>query len=182
MAAIKEAYASRGVVLSLMEVKKMYGIHSFRIGGDNAHKKNGTPKDVRKDIGHWRSDAIEVYSRADLESMAQYVKGQDVDCELLQTQDVEMPLYPEARAQLAPGEFIVGAGSAITDPDLTIQHLRSEIATKPQRLLGRKVRKLFPGRGWFEGEVVAYDKWFKLRYDDGDEEEVSRRELKGLLV
>lgn len=182
MAAIRMAYADRGVPLSTSEVKKMYGIHSFRIGGDNAHKKFGTPKEVRKDIGHWRSDAIEVYSRAELESMAHFVKGQDIDCELLQTQDVAMPLYPEARRQKEPGEYTVETNSIITDPDQSFEHIRLELVTKPQRLIGRKIRKLFAGRGWFEGEVVAYDKWFKIRYEDGDEEEVSRQELKRLLT
>jgi hypothetical protein len=34
MNAINDAYEEKGVFLSLAEVKEMYGIHSFRIGGD----------------------------------------------------------------------------------------------------------------------------------------------------
>lgn len=51
-------------------------------------------------------------------------------------------------------------------------------------LVGRKIRKKF-GRKFFEGEVVEYDSelnWYKVVYEDGDEEELDAREVKRMLL
>lgn len=51
-------------------------------------------------------------------------------------------------------------------------------------LVGRKIRKKF-GRKFFEGEVVEYDSelnWYKVVYEDGDEEELDVREVKRMLL
>ncbi|KAH9311048.1 hypothetical protein KI387_026083, partial [Taxus chinensis] len=51
-------------------------------------------------------------------------------------------------------------------------------------LKGRKVCKRFKRRK-FMGEVIGYDpvsKWFKVLYEDGDEEELEKRELDGILI
>ena len=43
----------------------------------------------------------------------------------------------------------------------------------PSDLVGKKVKKHFPGDGWFTGEIVAFEKpYYKITYDDGDGEEV----------
>ena len=51
--------------------------------------------------------------------------------------------------------------------------------------IGRSVRKAFPPRGrMFDGTVVAYDpveKLYMVRYQDGDEEELSLAELRAVL-
>ena len=50
--------------------------------------------------------------------------------------------------------------------------------------MGRKVRKLF-NSGWFNGTVTGYDDqegWYKVRYDDDDEEELDESELKDVMV
>ena len=51
----------------------------------------------------------------------------------------------------------------------------------PQRRIGTIIRKKFPETGeFYEGKVTDYDaeyKWYKIRYLDGDEEEVDEEEL-----
>ncbi|EFJ28659.1 hypothetical protein SELMODRAFT_441144 [Selaginella moellendorffii] len=52
-------------------------------------------------------------------------------------------------------------------------------------LVGRSVRKYFQGHGYFGGTVVAYDKsskYFRVKYADGDREEVELHELREILV
>lgn len=51
--------------------------------------------------------------------------------------------------------------------------------------IGSKVRKFFEGYGWFNGTVVSYcddDEFYKVLYDDNDEEELDQDELKNILV
>jgi len=51
-------------------------------------------------------------------------------------------------------------------------------------LVGHPVRKRFKSLGWYEGTVNAYDRhndWFKVRYKDGDMEEVEFKELVSIL-
>ncbi|KAG8099175.1 hypothetical protein GUJ93_ZPchr0013g34119 [Zizania palustris] len=52
-------------------------------------------------------------------------------------------------------------------------------------LVGRAVRKEFPGFGVFSGVVEAYDDgvgYFRVLYEDGDSEEVDLAEMAGMLV
>ncbi|KAF2924317.1 DDT domain-containing protein PTM [Oryza sativa Japonica Group] len=52
-------------------------------------------------------------------------------------------------------------------------------------LVGRAVRKEFPGFGVFDGVVESYDAeagYFRVMYEDGDSEEVELGEVVGLLV
>jgi hypothetical protein len=49
-------------------------------------------------------------------------------------------------------------------------------------VLGRtRVEKPFP-EGTFQGTVISFDKWYKVRYDDGDEEELNERELRRFVI
>lgn len=51
-------------------------------------------------------------------------------------------------------------------------------------LLGQKVRKKF-GRKHFEGEIISFDpelNWYKVIYEDGDEEELELAEVKRLFI
>ena len=59
----------------------------------------------------------------------------------------------------------------------------------PAALYGRRVRKLFGHLGWFEGTVVSSraeasvkTRFFLIRYDDGDREELDKRTLLPLLL
>jgi hypothetical protein len=59
--------------------------------------------------------------------------------------------------------------------------IRSALAEYP---IGTRVAKSFEvnrKQKWFAGHVVGYDnikKWFRIKYTDGDTEEMSRTELK----
>jgi len=39
------------------------------------------------------------------------------------------------------------------------------------RFLLSRVRKHFPGHGWFDGAIRAFDGVYRVRYDDEEEEE-----------
>ena len=49
-----------------------------------------------------------------------------------------------------------------------------------ERLLGTSIRKLFPKYGYFNGVISSFDEeadFYFVRYEDGDEEELTLREL-----
>jgi len=50
-------------------------------------------------------------------------------------------------------------------------------------MFGRHVRKVFPGHGIFSGTVVQFSRpYFKVQYEDGDEEDVEEDELCEILT
>lgn len=54
----------------------------------------------------------------------------------------------------------------------------------PEDFIGSRVRKCF-GSKYYEGQVMSYDdakKWWKIKYNDGDEEEVNQKELADIIV
>ena len=52
---------------------------------------------------------------------------------------------------------------------------RSPAAPSKDDIIGKKVKKHFPGAGWCIGAVEKYDQpWYHIKYMDGDEEDVSR--------
>ena len=54
----------------------------------------------------------------------------------------------------------------------------------PHNMIGKRVKKWFPKHGYYEGEVIHWDKkkmWYKVEYDDGDIEEFNVSELKKIL-
>ena len=58
------------------------------------------------------------------------------------------------------------------------------LAQHARSLVGRVVKKLWGGT-WYNGTVLAYDsrvRWFRVRYDDSDEEELNKRELEAIVV
>ena len=105
MEAPQAAHEHRGAPLSMAEVRRLCGVHSWRVGGGNSHKKSRTPKYCRKEIGHWVSDVIDTCSWAKLMLLANYVKEQEADCSNLKIQDPDMPIYPEAMGLRGPGEL-----------------------------------------------------------------------------
>ena len=46
----------------------------------------------------------------------------------------------------------------------------------PRDIIGKKVKKNFRGHGDFLGEIieVSAERWYTVKYSDGDKEEVSR--------
>lgn len=47
------------------------------------------------------------------------------------------------------------------------------------------VTQYFRGHGWFDGQIAAFDnqeRYYKVRFDDGDEEEYTENELERIVV
>ena len=95
----------------MTEVSRLNGIHSWRVVGDNSHKKSGTPIDFRKEIG----------------LLANYVKEQGAYCHFLQIQDPDMPIYSEALGLRCPEEFEFKPYSKLVDPNLPFKSLKNQI-------------------------------------------------------
>ena len=145
MEALQAAHKLRGVPLSMAEVRRLYSINLWRVGGDETHKKSGTPKDHRKEIGHWVSDVTDSCSRAELELLANYVKEQDVDCHYLQIQDPDMPIYPEALGLRGPGEFELNPYSKPVDPNWSFESLKEPVLAVPHSFVGENFFEVFRG-------------------------------------
>ena len=54
---------------------------------------------------------------------------------------------------------------------------------KIDKLIGREIRKKFQHHGYFIGKVTAFDDpYYKIAYEDGDEEEITRGSVLKYLV
>lgn len=124
---LRASYARKGVMMSEVNVRRTVSIHSLRIGGLNAYKKAQAPVHARKAFGRWTSRAIFGYDRDDFEELSKYVVAQDVDCELLQAADAEMPTWPQAR-NASPGSIALPEGSEVDDSSI-VEETRSYLAS-----------------------------------------------------
>ena len=76
----------------------------------------------------------------------------------------------------------------INCPNLLVQRTQSVLADSDQAsdtLIGRNVRKNFPGHGMFRGEILSFDapeQLYLVKYEDGDTEELSPAEVKAILL
>jgi hypothetical protein len=53
----------------------------------------------------------------------------------------------------------------------------------PDIYIGRHIKKLFRGHGWFTGRVISYSiPYYRIQYEDGDEEEMRKDEVEKYLV
>jgi hypothetical protein len=66
-------------------------------------------------------------------------------------------------------------GGTFTGWRCTVDYSRSH-PLNPEALIGLRVAKLFDGVEW-GGEIVSFKKWWKIKYDDGDCEDVNYRDL-----
>eukprot|EP00244_Chara_vulgaris_P003464 TRINITY_DN1636_c0_g1_i1.p1 TRINITY_DN1636_c0_g1~~TRINITY_DN1636_c0_g1_i1.p1 ORF type:complete len:729 (-),score=236.57 TRINITY_DN1636_c0_g1_i1:66-2252(-) len=71
------------------------------------------------------------------------------------------------------------------DVDTTAQETPASKSSKGRgkKMIGEKLRKLFDGK-FYNGEVVGYDpryNYYKVKYEDGDEEELVWKELEPIL-
>ena len=60
-----------------------------------------------------------------------------------------------------------------------------ELSLLPEACINMKIRKKFNNGILYDGIVENYDKknkWFKIKYTDGDEEEMNLNELKKVLM
>ena len=46
----------------------------------------------------------------------------------------------------------------------------------PKALLGQRVAKEFDGYGLYHGTIVSHQKWWKVKYDDGEQEDMSYKD------
>ena len=54
-------------------------------------------------------------------------------------------------------------------------------ATTPATLIGMQIAKMFGNQGQFHGRVVSFkDPFYKVQYEDGDEEELTLEEVRAL--
>jgi hypothetical protein len=52
----------------------------------------------------------------------------------------------------------------------------------PNYAIGTEIQKEFPGHGWFRGRLSHFDgTYYKVYYEDGDEEEYDEKEIEELL-
>ena len=116
-----------------------------------------------------------------MELLANCAKEQDADCHLLQIQDPDMPIYPEALGLRGPGEIEFNPHSKPVDPNLSFESLKESVLAVPHSFVRRTLSKCFEGHGVCHDTVTQFDKWFKVRYEDGDEEDLTRKELIRLL-
>ena len=61
-----------------------------------------------------------------------------------------------------------------------LKHLPPLQATKS--LIGRRVNKHFGHHGWHHGTVKSEGDLFRIAYDDGDEEDLTREELDNIII
>jgi len=87
----------------------------------------------------------------------------------------------DAATKLYKIEYEDGDGEELEEAEL------DKLCTKVRRAkyaMGMYVRKEFPPHGWFTGKVISYEppsKLYKVRYDDGDVEELGEAELEEVL-
>jgi hypothetical protein len=70
------------------------------------------------------------------------------------------------------------------EEDLSLDALCKLQLERPDSLVGRPVTKHFPGHGRFEGWVDGFepnDKYYKVKYDDGDAEHLHDGDAEHLL-
>ena len=91
-----EVFKRRGDHRSKAEVRKMYSLHSFRIGGVNHLRAAGVPREIRMILGRWRSDAIDTYSRTDVQQFIEYLKDHGVSAKEFETLADDLPYHEGA--------------------------------------------------------------------------------------
>ena len=71
-------------------------------------------------------------------------------------------------------------------PPSATPECRTPRCSQVSPLVGHTIRKEFPGfAGAFQGQVLRYDakrRYYSVRYQDGDEEELTEKELHHYLV
>ena len=118
-----EMHKRRGEHKSLAQIRKLYSLHSFRIGGVNALRAAGVPREIRMILGRWRSDAIDVYSRTDIQQFAKYLRDQGISCREFETLAEDLPQHDEAQ-----GSEFGTAYSVLTNEDSAIPKVTPDIS------------------------------------------------------
>ena len=163
-----------GKRFTLAEVRRLWSLHSFRITGLNLLEKAGCPPWLLRIAGRWLSDCHYQYTRQDHNLLATVTASMD------QQPDGSTPLrefptfpfpvkhipdslpqHPDTRKMTQPGQTQVDAtltAEATTSSWLLPGAFNTdapELMDVPNTMVGRRIRKFFPGKGWFEGTVTS---------------------------
>ena len=92
-----------------------------------------------------------------------------------------MPIYPEALGLIGPGELELNPYFKPVELSLTSESFRESSSAVPPSFVGRAVSKCLERHGPCRGTVTRLGIWFEVRYEDGDEEELTREEHHRLL-
>ena len=134
-----------------------------------------------KDPASWNRATLE-YALGQMDVAGPYKGLKDDVLELYRQAVLDKQAKQQQQAAFALVQGSVQAPCA-ADPS-TDAAISSSSSTEPLLLLGRRVEKLFGGKS-FSGLVDSYDekkKWFRVKYDDDDTEEYTRKELEPLLL
>ena len=193
-----EALNKQGQHLSIHQVRKMYSLHSFRIGGNNALRAAGVPREIRMILGRWKCDAIDTYSRTDIELFANFLRDSGVSCKPFQTLADDLPYHEESVGVKYGQQF----GVATEDdeplpkvvPEITIKEASIEMNflceawekgdpefKRNHSLVGRKIELELEEKGGqgeqaatIEGEVVGVEPraedglQYQVRFEGGE--------------
>jgi hypothetical protein len=133
---LHEVSKRRGEHRSISEIRRMYSLHSFRIGGVNHLRAAGVPREIRMILGRWRSDAIDTYSRTDVKQFLEYLKDQGISAPAFETLAEDLPYHEDAHG-VAYGESY----NVITEHDKSTPKLIPEITVYEAT---RELRSLTP--------------------------------------
>ena len=122
---LHELFKIKGDHRSKAEIRKLYSLHSFRIGGVNHLRAAGVPREIRMILGRWRSDAIDVYSRTDISQFTEYLKDHGVSCDEFETLADDMPCHEDSFGTPYGRSFNV-----ITENDKPLDKLVPEISAR----------------------------------------------------
>ena len=202
-----------GKRFTLAEVRRLWSLHSFRITGLNLLEKAGCPPWLLRIAGRWLSDCHYQYTRQDHNLLATVTASMD------QQPDGSTPLrefpsfpfpvkhipdslpqHPDTRKMTQPGQTQVDAtltAEATTSSWLLPGAFNTdapELMDVPNTMVGRRIRKFFPGKGWFEGTVTSTSAgtgvegsereqtFANVQYDDGDFEQQNLPETELYLL
>ena len=136
------------------QIRDLYSLHSFRIGGLNALQAAGVPREIRMLLGRWKSGAVDGYTRQEVNMCLQYMTHINTDCELYTPLSDDLPQYPEAEEVAVGSTFelkVELAGSdqqpedgtrpprRISNP--TLSELRDYFTAMEKRGRGRSSRR-----------------------------------------
>ena len=169
-------YYFQGERWSEQQIRKMFSLHSFRIGGTCALRTVGAPKHVRMMAGRWLSEAMGEYDREEVEELIKYMGAQQIaTCELINGQPADLPTFARAKSTPVGGSYLVDENETpnmeieeswnkpLDQPRAEIQQIYRQ-GTTIQLLLealtteGPKITKAGnPIRRWCQGKIKSLD-------------------------
>ena len=186
---LQRVHANVGIQLEDKEVLEMFNTHSARVAQQVLLASVNAPPHIRKLAGRYSSNSYEDYDRMELERLHESLKKMnDSTATSIHPFPADIPCYP-ARRRVAPGEeYIVEPEDVVVDPlheigNATILRTQYLSARKTNALVGRRVSKWFETQNeFYEGTVTVVDDYYKILYDDGDQEDATLDELVDIIM